>query len=387
MIVAFRLIVRYGHETAPDDGGYSGGRDRTVSNRYRPFTLARAGELAGFARLDTSVRDVIDPVFRVPPRATDFDTGGFSKSLEDHLRPLPAKIADSWASGMAYLDLSLLDSETPIDGLHPFSYFAAEGSRLGITFVPLLTPGSTPEFRDAAIAAHRSGGIGIGILAPQDYWLSVDPDWLPGFIALLGLDENEVDLFVDYGRSEGALIEVAVMTELRALEPLGPFRSVTIGGEGFPDLTNVPRGTTEYPRKDWHIYRAVHRKLAAEGASTPEYFDHLILNTDSIELNVDPRFMSISAALRYTVSDQWLLAKGQLFKGQGGSGQGGAALIDPLIELTRHSEFATPMRSQADDWIESVAGGSGKPGGPQQWREWGTLRHVEVTAAQLASLT
>ncbi|WP_363316512.1 beta family protein [uncultured Microbacterium sp.] len=100
-----------------------------------------------------------------------------------------------------------------------------------------------------------------------------------------------------------------------------------------------------------------------------------------------PRFISISAAFRYTVTNDYLLAKGELFKGQGGSGKGGAALITPLDELTRHGEYATPVRSQADDWIEAVVDRTATPGNPGKWREWGTVRHIEVVAFQLSTLT
>ncbi|WP_082484803.1 beta family protein [Microbacterium sp. Leaf151] len=354
---------------------------------YRPFTLARAGELAALARVSGTTSGALLPVFQIAPRTWDYEKERYSKTISAHLAPLPEKLASVWGGGSGYVDVSMLDSEPIIDGQHPLAWLAAQTRVVGTQLAPLVEASSSASAKAAAANLHVAHGTGVGIRLRQIDWTTIDPARLTTLLGDLGVAPNVVDVFVDFEGAEGAVIEVAVIAELTSLRALGPFRSITVGGAGFPDVNGVPRGTTEYPRDEWRIYSAVRAKLASMSQPTPDFFDNLVLKPDTIELGVDPRFISISAALRYTVTNDYLLAKGELFKGQGGSGKGGAALIPALDELTRHAEYATPVRSQADDWIEAVVAGSATPGNPGKWREWGTVRHIEVVAFQLSTLT
>lgn len=358
-----------------------------MGKTYRPFTLARAGELAALSRINGTTRGAVLPVFQVAPRTWDYENERYSKTVPAHLAPLPEKLAAVWSGGSGYVDVSMLDSEPIIEGQHPLAWLATKTRDSGLPLTPLIQASSSAAAKAAAASLHDLYGIGVGVRLPQVDWTTIDPARLAALLRELSVAPNAVDVFVDFEGAEGAVIEVAVNAEMASLRTLGQFRSITVGGAGFPDVNGVPRGTTEYPRKEWRIYSAVRAKLASMGQPTPDFFDNLVLKPDTIELGVDPRFISISAAFRYTVANDYLLAKGELFKGQGGSGKGGAALITPLDELTRHAEYATPVRSQADDWIEAVVGGTATPGNPGKWREWGTVRHIEVVAFQLSTLT
>ncbi|MFD4958432.1 hypothetical protein [Microbacterium sp. NPDC058389] len=358
-----------------------------MGKTYRPFTLARAGELAALARINPATRSAVRPVFQVAPRAWDYENDRYSKTVPAHLAPLPDKLAAVWGGGAGYADVSMLDSEPIVDGQHPLEWLATKTSDAGVPLTPLVEASSSAAAKAAAASLHGTYKTGVGIRLPQVDWTTVDPARLTTLLIQLSVAPEAVDVFVDFEGAEGAVIEVAVNAEMASLRTLGQFRSITVGGAGFPDVNGVPRGTTEYPRKEWRIYSAVREKIASTGEPIPDFFDNLVLKPDTIELGVDPRFISISAAFRYTVANDYLLAKGELFKGQGGSGKGGAALIAPLDELTRHAEYATPVRSQADDWIEAVVGGGATPGNPGKWREWATVRHIEVVAFQLSTLT
>lgn len=356
-----------------------------MGKTYRPFLLARAGELNALKKLRASALSQVAPVFRVPERSWDFDNDAYSKSHDDHLRAFAPKIQTAWEGGRGFLDLSLLDSEGDVDGRHPFDYLALAASKVSLT--PVLSADSSIQSIDAAKRLHANGRGGIGILLRQSNWTTVNPQSLQDLMLKVGVSPADVDLFLDYEDLAGALIQVALEAELSALQSLGAFRSITVGGSSFPDLGGAARGITEYDRTEWQVYSELQRKLAQDDRATPDFFDNGIQNVDQIDQNMDPRVLSFSATLRYTVAEKWLIAKGDLFKGRGGSGLGGAALLAPLSTLRTHPEHGQPIRSLTDDWIDDVIARDKKPGGPQQWREWGTIRHVQVVAHQLANLT
>ncbi|MFL2002231.1 beta family protein [Microbacterium sp. A1-JK] len=360
-----------------------------MGKHYRPFTLAKAGEFAGLTRLGTPGRGNVTPVFRIPAREWDYDKGSFSKTETAHVETVTKKLVAAWGGSAGYVDLSLFGSDAAIHGVHPLRYVVETAATGGVNLMPLVRPDSSAAFvtEAAAIQRERSGGVGVHL--EEDYWLTVDPSALPALLSSLGVAPSVVDVMVDYRTGSGALVRVAVDGEVNALERLGGFRSITVGGSAFPALTSAARGTSEFDRDDWLTYESVQAVRAGREDSTPDYLDHIIVCPDLIDQQVDPRVLSISAMLRYTVTEKWLIAKGALFKGgkpRPGVLTGGAALIAPLQVLRTHPDFATPIRTQTDDWIDAVVAGTTTPGNPTKWREWGTLRHIEVTLHQLSTL-
>ncbi|WP_130178684.1 hypothetical protein [Cryobacterium sp. SO1] len=162
--------------------------------------------------------------------------------------------------------------------------------------------------------------------------------------------------------------------------------SRTVGGAGFPDTTGLARGVSEHLREDWTLFQAVFAKRKLAGLSPMDFFDNAIQNPSFIDVGVDPRFLSISALMRYTTSDRWLIAKGELFKGPAGKSRGGAALIPALDLLVAHPSFGDPILTAMDTWVGDVLSGRATPGGPETWRTWGTLRHIESVSHQLATM-
>lgn len=99
----------------------------SIMKHYRPFVLARAGELAGLRRLNQRLTQSCSPIFRIPERSWDFDSTRYSKSHQAHITNFPEKLANSWPQGIGYLDLSLLDTpDDLVNGRHPLQYIIEE---------------------------------------------------------------------------------------------------------------------------------------------------------------------------------------------------------------------------------------------------------------------
>ena len=170
----------------------------------------------------------------------------------------------------------------------------------------------------------------------------------------------------------------AAQTQLGSLPYSADWRSVTLAGAGFPkSLGDYPKGMNVIPRVEWTLLSTV---IASKPSRKLLFGDYAIAHPDPL-VDVNPAYMSISASLRYTVDDHWLVPKGELFKGQGGSGLGGAAMTSLTVMLAAHAEFMNG-HCPTEEWVAAVnAGSSG--GNPEQWRKRGTRHHLQVATEQL----
>lgn len=353
---------------------------------YRPILIAKRGELSALAVLPASHAQALQPVYQAPPREWDFGRSVFKKSLEAHLQDLPKKLATATRGDIAYIDVSLLDNVLPVfGGRHPMTWLIEEASTHGLTLAPFVGPGSAATTVAAATDAHVRLGRPVGLRLPTDDWVTVDPTRIPRLLKMIAVVPGDVDLFIDAGHGFGPLTRSGAIAELSAQDATYSFRSRTLGGAAFPDTQGIAKGLSEIDRQDWTLFREVYRHRVGAGLPAVDFFDNAI-NNPSVDVGlIDPRILNISAIFRYTTDGQWVVDKGDLFKGNGGRSRGAEAMVDSLTLLVAHSDYGAPIRTAADDWIDGVVARVNSGGNPEAWRKWATLRHVQVVGHQLAS--
>ena len=91
--------------------------------------------------------------------------------------------------------------------------------------------------------------------------------------------------------------------------------------------------------------------------------------------------MRMSASIRYTTADHWLIVKGKNVRQYG---------FDQYFELCRTlvelPEYSGENFSWGDRFIMRCARGSGGPGNATTWRKVGTNHHLTLVAQQLATV-
>ncbi|MFJ4261988.1 hypothetical protein ACIPYU_06060 [Paenarthrobacter nicotinovorans] len=349
---------------------------------YRPFTIARAGELAAYKDLPAASHSRMTPVFIVPAREWDYDKETFAKTSAAHLADLPRKLHAARGNRLGYIDLSLLDDESAIHGQHPLHWLVTEAQKLGLLLMPLITPQSSTAFLAAANALHASNKRGVGLRLTTDYWPGINPAEATRLMAAAGVTGDEVDLFLDYESKVDALIIAAIHNEMRTATS-NAWRHITTGGHAWPKDVPTGQGMFTLSRSDLIQYATSYQGLKGSQTRLPDFFDHLVANPDST-LGIDPKLLTISATFRYTAESQWVFLRGELYKASGGKGKGGASVAPALRGLMGHSLYGTPVRTKTETWIEAAAAG-GPSGNPMSWRRWATYRHVEATLHTLAN--
>lgn len=354
---------------------------------YVPILLAKRGERSAVRDLPAADRHTMTPLFVVPPVDWNFDTDAPAKTIDQHLQNLAKDLAQAWGAQRAFIDMPFMGVGTVMaNGVHPLEWLTSQANAHSMTLVPVVSPGRDPGYQQAVINIVARDGRGACFRLPSAEWPSAATAApVNTLLTSLALTAQDVDLVLDLtDEVVGApgLALTAVRNELSVLPHLAGWRSVTVAGAGFPkQLTGYGRGISVIDRIEWQIYQAL--LASPPSARTPTFGDYAIAHPDP-SVDVDPKFMSISAALRYTIADHWLVAKGDLFKGTGGSGLGGAAVPPVAQQLVADARFLAG-HCDGDDWLTQVAAGTTGGGNPEAWRRIGTLHHLTLVSRTVAN--
>lgn len=358
-------------------------------NHYTPVLKSKMGELSALAELEASVWGNITPLIEVTPPAFDYVEGAYSKGVEQHLSDISAKVVKAF-EGHPRLFLDLADG---FDGvMEPIEVPDSQGTGLvvglreeGLQPIPVLVPGRRRSFQQA-LSDNAQDGIAVRATLEQ-----IDPDDAPT------REEVKWTLELALGNSQGCHLMLdlrsigdvpgistsqwrrLVRGALAGVERLSDFDSVTLLASSFPkDLSGVGADTyEELPRIEWALWKSLVESPSDQ--VTPRFGDYPISHPQLME--IDPRLMRMSANIRYTTPENWLLVKGRNVRDYG------YAQFNELAELlVNHPMYSGRTFSWGDGFIAQCAEGTAGPGNATTWRKVGTNHHITLVAGQVASL-
>lgn len=352
------------------------------AHHYVPVLFTKAGERDALKSIDDRSKARIVPLFVVHPIAWDFERDRPEKTIDAHLAKLPEALVKSWGTGDAFIDVRHVDGEQMEDGRHPVEWLVTEARKLDLTLVPVLAPSSSDECAAAVarLVAGRTEEICLRVDAGE--WPVPPQDGvIDTFIRGLGVRKQDVHLVLDLRDETEESARFALAAAFRGLPTPRAWKTITVTATAMPQVTPSGRGIHELRREEWANYRDLidNRKY---GVRRPTFGDYGISHPDPFA-DIDPRLLQISAKLKYTSDDKWLLARGGLFKGTGGRSGGGAEIRPVARLLSTHDEF-TRNHCGAEKWISAAASGTGSVGNPQTWVKIGTWHHLMRVLDQIA---
>lgn len=356
------------------------------SNGYVPVLIAKQGERKALASLATNVKDALTPLFVAPPPDLDYETGVPKKTIDDHVAKFPAQLADAWGTSPAFLDAEHLPDDTLTRGEHALEFIVQSALKAGLPLVPIASPSRSSDH----VAAVRRVVEGlsereVGIRLAADEWPAVagygDLDTL---MKTLGVEPERVHLLFDLADEVSPVATALAMAELRGLRDSARWKSVVLLSTGIPVAMPSGRKVHELDRSDWRLYSGVRSALSSSSSREPTFGDYAIAGA-SLAPEIDPRLLSISGTIRYTVDDRWLISKGALFKGPGGTSMGGKAVIEAADALRNDPRFLSLAHCDTEQWVDNVADGSRNGGNPTVWREVGTRHHLTFLTEQIST--
>jgi hypothetical protein len=193
---------------------------------------------------------------------------------------------------------------------------------------------------------------------------------------------GDVDLVIDLGSPNYLPIAAYVryMATVMSLVPtLNRWRTLTIAGTSFPPpAARITSPYQLFPRLEWQAYRAFVATLGHE-ARIPTFGDYTVAQPDVVEL--DMRVIKPFAKLRYTIDDNWHIARGTPVRTDGfGQYQ---QMCATLVALPY---FSGAAYSAADAYIAGCAAGTVATGNLSTWVWVSTNRHLTKVVDDLASV-
>lgn len=353
---------------------------------YVPILKGKEGEYAALEALAPEVKDKLMPLIEVPAIPYDFANECPAKSLDEHISGIPERLKRACGTMPFYLDLPWFGQDEILsNGKTALETVLARSIELGFHVVPVVYRGSSPAYLAAAKAHATSTGNGTCIrLLVEDFEDDVDID--AEILRLLseasGMN-GVVDLIIDLEDIEAtagtsALVARSIFSMIPNKER---WRRITLAAASFPeDLSDVSAATVvKLPRHEWALWRALQKRPAALPRRDLIFGDYTMAHP--IGKTLDPRTMRMSANIRYTTEDDWLVIKGRNVRQYGFS-----QYFELCRLLIERPEYSGRDYSWGDGYISACAEGTQGPGNATTWRKVGVNHHITLVTKELANL-
>lgn len=348
--------------------------DIVETQYYVPVLKAKPGEkgalLAIADDLTPRVIPFLEIVERKKPSVKDHLDTAF-KGLKECLQRYPRCFLDT--------------IEIASDGTRAARLAFERASAEGITFTPVTGLGRNADVGPAL----DFGSSGLALRLTRKEAQSVDlAKEIHRFLERNGLTPERTDLVVDLG-SVDDMIDVGVAALARdvlsRVPSSGKWRSLIVSATAFPfSMGCVARNSHALmERSEWLAWKTGYSASKAGGARRPTFSDCAIQHPTGVE-GFDPRLMQASATIRYTLTKDWLLIKGQGVRTRRPTLQF-PELASRLVDGDLKEHFFGPHHCAGCAAVQAAADGKPGLGSLTVWRRIGTIHHVTLVAEQLVS--
>lgn len=347
------------------------------AHRYIPILKWKAGEQAALRNLTPSVKQALLPLLEVvdvPVRTG----GGSNKSIQEHLNHAANQMEKCWGpSAPLLVDPHLVAPGRSVNGASALTYLLEQAHSLDVAAVPVVS--TRIPAADLRALASVVDGVGVAMREPIGTVLkSSFPSTLMRALQVLGVEPGQVDFVLDVREvSDGSreAITAAVETAIKRLPAISEWRSLTVAAAAFPvNLTGLRPGIHALPRADWDLWTSL-----SDLPRQPSFGDYAIAHPDLPDL--DMRKVKVSASIRYTTPDVFMVARGRVVTDDRHGGYGQFTTL--AADVMNHRSFAGPGFSWGDAYIVECAQGNGT-GNLTTWRQVGTNHHLTMVVKQLA---
>lgn len=351
---------------------------------YMPVLKFKQGEYKALGALKDRTKDVVYPLFEIPPITYDYEADRPGKSIGAHIGNVIPMLCDLWEGRHFLLDMPyLVPADISALPPHPLSIMAGQARELGCQLVPVFS-----FKRDKSLVGAMRGivsmlGTGMGLrLTGHECQESGLEARIRGLFDYVALGVESVDLIVDVGavRQEWiAPLASGISATLAQLPWLDRWRSVTLVSSAFPDsLAAIGAwAPTWVPRLDWRLWQNVIG--LGELDRQPNFGDYTTISPEPFD--VDPRFIRVGCKVKYASDSDWLVVKARSVK------KGGFQQYHELAQyITEQEVYVGPSFSWGDAFIKNCAVRQVGPGNHMTWVKVCVNHHVEFVVAQLANL-
>ena len=343
---------------------------------YVPVLKVKRGEKRALSEIKHSLQRHITPLLEIVERTEGKPLG---KHLDTAFKDLVRSVRPY---ARCFLDCRELEKHEPPAAEEVFQRATANN----MAFTPVTGVSRSNDV--LAAMRHRQHGLAIR-LTRSEFEEGNLPNRLFKFMAKLSLTHQEIDLIVDLGPIDNLITPGVVALTAAFLDDVpdhNKWRTFTLSACGFPiSMRNVQRNSYDLvERIDWLAWRDGLYAERQNLTRLPVFSDCAIQHTSGVE-GFDPRIMQPSASVRYTLSNDWLLIKGESVRTSSATEQfPNLATSLAYGHLEQHFEQASHCSGCSS--IERCANGYPKLSSPESWRRFGTIHHITRVVQDLTAL-
>jgi hypothetical protein len=331
----------------------------------------KRGEVWALNHLSIPARARVTPLFEMWPKA--------NKTLEAHTNSLLQTVRDEWHPLPFYLDTRYVPAggvPSPNSAATIFNIARARG----LLAVPATSLPFAPAYQQqiANIIAQDHRGVMVRLFVTDFINPSLLGNYLTALLGVLGINHAQTDVMIDLGfRQTQVDVEQLGGSTLSVLPFRNNWRTVTLAAGCFPaSITNVAHGIWHpLPRVDWLGWQAICASQTLTNGRLPTYADYAIrCGGPPLEIPNTP-----DPNIRYSTPNDVLVRRESKHNGR-------MKMI--CQSLIQRADFSGAAFSQGDARIAATAAIPGSPnnGQAEQWIQWCTNHHLELTASQIQSL-
>ena len=269
-----------------------------------------------------------------------------------------------------------------IHGQHPLEFLFEEFRNYNLIGIPVIKCISDQNYKDVVRNVINTDNQGVCIRVKDDDLLDLE-DELEELTEDIGIDRDQADLIIDLeyiSPNDSNKNLLSLRNILRAIPNISDWQSITVCATSFPENTSsIDRNTTgQIERGEWTLWNNLFSRKS-KLKIMPNYGDYAISNPAPLKL--DPKLMRMSANIRYTANNDFLIFKGiSIQKGKWTQVQ---SLCKKIIS---HPQYCGKTFSWGDEYIFDCASGNKSTGNAETWRRVGTNHHLTFVVNQLANL-
>ncbi|MFN7942435.1 MAG: beta family protein [Thermoanaerobaculia bacterium] len=347
-------------------------------NHYLPVLKVKRGEKKALTLLPAELRTRITPVLEIVERKAD-KTATIEAHLDTAFKDLAASVS---GYGRCLLDAREISADGPSAAEQVFR----RASDDGIVFTPITGLSRTVDV--AAALAHQSSGIALR-LTREEFEGGRLTQKLQSFLSKHALTPEGTDLVVDLGPVDDMIADGVSKLRAAFLADVPDhvrWRTLTVSASSFPMSMSVvgrnSHGLAE--RSEWRTWQESLFQNRSELERLPTFSDCAIQHPKGVE-GFDPKTMPVSASIRYALSRDWLLIKGESTR-LNPPGEQFPILATRLVYGHLRDSFLGAGHCEGCRLMKAAADHAPKLGSPEAWRRLGTIHHMSLVMDALGSL-
>jgi len=353
-----------------------GGRVMFNYQHYVPALKGKLGEYSALKEIRNDLKNKFTPLIEIPPIP-------LGKTIDKHIEKVGEKINDSWGNdNIFFLDLSDIDLDVRLQGnVHPLEFLASDIRKRNLKMVPVTGFDRDEEYQKQIRKINKLDNMGFCL---RIYLKDIDKMklQLKDIKEIIDANTTDIDLILDLKYIPEEFIDVFqkfLPDIINSIPELKYFRNFIFLATYFPRSLSQIRPYTIYPltRYEWKIWRYL---IKSKVRRKPTFGDYAIANPEIVQ--VDPRYMRMSANIRYTTENEWFIFKGGQVK-RDGYGQ----FHDLSEKLINHKNYSGENFSSGDLYIKECAKYKVGPGNATKWREAGTNHHITFVLNQIKKIS